>query len=196
MKHVLTVLLLSTPLLATLLLVPVALAESPKVELLTSKGKIVLELNAEKAPLSVENFLAYVEAGFYDGTVFHRVIPNFMIQGGGFDASLKKKSTRDAIQNEAKNGLNNDRGTIAMARTGNPHSATAQFFINTVDNAGLNQPARGWGYAVFGKVVEGMEVVDAITAVKTGRRNNMANVPETGVVIEKAQLVKAAAAAE
>jgi cyclophilin family peptidyl-prolyl cis-trans isomerase len=185
MKHVLTALLLSTLLFAT-----VALAENPKVELLTSKGKIVLELNAEKAPLSVENFVAYVEAGFYDGTVFHRIIPSFMIQGGGLDATLKKKTTREAIKNEAKNGLNNDRGTIAMARTGNPHSATAQFFINTVDNASLNQPDRGWGYAVFGKVVEGMDVVDAISAVKTGHRNGMGNVPETGVVIEKAQLVK------
>lgn len=191
MKHVLTVLLLST-----LLLVPTAWAENPQVELITSKGKIVLELNALKAPLSAENFLAYVDAGFYDGTIFHRVIPNFMIQGGGLDATLKKKSTREAIKNEAKNGLNNDRGTIAMARTNDPHSATAQFFINTVDNAALNQPERGWGYAVFGKVVEGMDVVDAISAVKTGRRNGMADVPETGVVIEKAQRVKEAAAEE
>lgn len=189
MKQVLTFLLLTT-----LLLAPAVLAENPRVELLTSKGKIVLELDAEKAPISVENFLSYVDSGFYDGTVFHRVIPDFMIQGGGFTAALKKKPTGDPIKNEGQNGLKNDRGTIAMARTNNPDSATAQFFINTVDNANLNYPANG-GYAVFGRVVEGMEVVDAISGVKTGFRNRMANVPETGVVIEKAQRVQAEATA-
>ena len=190
MKHALTVLLLST-----LLLAPVAWAENPRVELITSMGKIVLELDAEKAPISVENFLTYVDAGFYDGTVFHRVIPDFMIQGGGYTAALQKKPTREAIQNEGQNGLTNDRGTIAMARTNDLHSATAQFFINTVDNANLNYPANG-GYAVFGKVVEGMEVVDAISAVETGYREGMGNVPETGVVIEKAQRVKAETTAQ
>ena len=166
---------------------------NPQVVLETSKGKIVLELDAVNAPLSVENFLAYVDAGFYDGTVFHRVIPDFMIQGGGFTPNLTKKDTRAPIQNEAKNGLTNDRGTIAMARTSNPHSATAQFYINTVDNAPLNQGARGWGYAVFGKVIEGMETVDAISSVPTGRQGPMGDVPTRPVLIQKASRVKAAA---
>lgn len=153
----------------------------------TSKGVIRIELDPAKAPLSVENFLKYVDAKFYDGTIFHRVIPNFMIQGGGFSSGMEKKETRAPIQNEAKNGLRNLRGTIAMARTQNPHSATAQFYINHVDNAMLDQagqPPGGWGYAVFGKVVEGMDVVDAIANVKTGFAADMADVPTQEVVIE------------
>lgn len=162
--------------------------KNPRAAIETSKGKIVIELFADKAPLSVKNFLAYAEAGYYDGTVFHRVIPGFMIQGGGFDESLQKKSTQASIQNEADNGLLNTRGTLAMARTNAPHSATSQFFINVVDNDFLNhraKNARGWGYAVFAKVIEGMDVADAIAAVKTGNKNRMQNVPVENVVIEK-----------
>jgi len=146
-----------------------ATAKAPKVRLKTTKGDIVLELNAEKAPITVENFLGYVKKKHYDGTVFHRVIAGFMIQGGGFTQkgdALTEKETGKGIVNEGKNGLKNDRGTIAMARTSDPNSATAQFFINVVDNAGLNFPSNG-GYAVFGKVVEGMDVVDKIKAVQT-----------------------------
>ena len=140
-----------------------ALAANPTVEMKTSAGTIVLELNAEKAPKSVENFLQYANAGFYNGTVFHRVIDGFMIQGGGFTPEMKQKDTRAPIQNEAKNGLKNEAGTIAMARTSNPHSATAQFYINLVNNAMLDNPSGdGWGYAVFGKVTQGMDVVQKI----------------------------------
>lgn len=143
----------------------------PRVALETSHGTIVLELNPEKAPITVENFLDYVDRGWYDGTVFHRVIADFMIQGGGFDASMQKKITRQPIENESKNGLSNKRGTISMARTGDPHSATAQFFINLVDNDGLDGSRSSWGYAVFGKVVEGIEAIDSIAKVevKPGR---------------------------
>jgi peptidyl-prolyl cis-trans isomerase A (cyclophilin A) len=144
-------------------------AKSPKVRMKTTKGDIVIELNAEKAPVTVENFLGYVKKKHYDGTVFHRVIDGFMIQGGGFTQEgqiLTEKATGKGIVNEGQNGLKNDRGTIAMARTSDPNSATAQFFINVVDNAFLNYPSNG-GYAVFGKVVEGMDVVDKIKAVKT-----------------------------
>ncbi len=192
--------------LTCLLLVVVALvatssgaADAPRVVLETSKGTIVLALFPDKAPATVENFLAYVDAGFYDGTVFHRVIPDFMIQGGGFTAELDKKPTREPIQNEADNGLANDRGTVAMARTPDPHSATAQFFINTADNAFLNhtgKDARGWGYAVFGTVVEGLEVVDAISGVATTRKGAMADVPVEPVVILSARRESAAAPAE
>ncbi len=163
--------------------------DNPKVALDTSRGKIVLELYADKAPQTVKNFMAYVDAGFYNSTVFHRVIPDFMIQGGGFTADMQQKSTRPPIRNEAENGLLNLRGTIAMARTPNPHSATAQFFINTVDNEALNhrdKSPRGWGYAVFGRVVEGMAVVDGISGVKTGRHGRFQNVPADPVVITKA----------
>lgn len=163
--------------------------EGPQVELVTSKGTIVLELDAEAAPKTVANFLRYVEESHYDGTIFHRVIDGFMIQGGGFDQRMVQRSTHESITNEADNGLKNDRGTIAMARTADPDSASAQFFINTVDNASLNhtsKDARGWGYAVFGKVVEGMDVVDAISAVNTTRSGGMADVPVEPVVIEKA----------
>jgi len=143
---------------------------NPRVRMSTTSGDIVLELNAALAPKSVENFLTYVKDGFYDGTIFHRVISNFMIQGGGFDKDFKKKAVRASVKNEADNGLQNTRGTIAMARTSDPHSATAQFFINVVDNQFLNhrsKTSRGWGYAVFGKVIEGMDVVDKIRKEKT-----------------------------
>ncbi len=165
---------------------------NPQVVLETSKGKIVLELYADKAPVTVKNFLAYVDAKFYDGTIFHRVIPNFMIQGGGFTADMNQKPTNDPIQNEADNGMKNQRGTIAMARTNVPHSATSQFFINSVNNDFLNfksKSARGWGYAVFGKVVEGLEVVDAISAVKTGTSGRFRDVPAEPVVIKSARRV-------
>ena len=170
-----------------------AFAENPKVVLETSKGKIVLELYLEKAPETVINFLNYVDEKFYDGTIFHRVIPNFMIQGGGFTADMKMKDTRPPIDNEADNGLRNERGTIAMARTSDPHSATAQFFINTVDNDFLNyrnKTSQGWGYAVFGRVAEGMAVVDAISGVKTGTRGPYRNVPTDPVLINKVKRLK------
>ncbi|MGD9079986.1 MAG: peptidylprolyl isomerase [Desulfobacterales bacterium] len=163
--------------------------DNPRVEMDTTKGKIVLELDADKAPKTVENFLAYVDAGFYDGTIFHRVIPNFMIQGGGFTADMQQKKTRAPIDNEANNGLRNERGTIAMARTSDPHSATAQFFINTKNNDFLNHRGKspqGWGYAVFGRVAEGMAVVDAISGVKTATRGPFRDVPTDPVVIRKA----------
>jgi len=161
-------------------------AENPKVELDTSKGKIVLELFADKAPDTVANFLAYVDAQFYDGTIFHRVIPGFMIQGGGFTAEMQQKPTGAPVNNEADNQLKNVRGSIAMARTSDPHSATAQFFINLADNDFLNHTAKtgkGWGYAVFGEVTAGMEVVDAIAGVQTGSRGRFRDVPAEAVII-------------
>lgn len=168
-------------------------ASAPKVKLSTSLGDIVLQLDADKAPRTVENFLQYVRSGHYDGTIFHRVINNFMIQGGGFEAGMKQKKTRQPVENEANNGLKNDRYTIAMARTSDPHSATAQFFINVADNDFLNHTAptsNGWGYAVFGKVVEGTETVDKIKSVKTGSRGFHQDVPAEDVVIEKATVVE------
>lgn len=159
------------------------------VTLETNHGNIVIELNAEKAPETVKNFLSYVNDGFFDGTIFHRVIPNFMIQGGGFTQDMVQKPTEDPIKNEADNGLANDRGTIAMARTNDPHSATAQFFINHKDNAFLNHTAptgAGWGYCVFGKVTDGMDTVDAIAAVSTGNAGGHADVPVETVTINKA----------
>jgi cyclophilin family peptidyl-prolyl cis-trans isomerase len=167
-----------------------------RVQLQTSLGAIVLELDGDKAPATVENFLGYVNDGFYDGTIFHRVIDGFMIQGGGFTLEFDQKETRAAVKNEAANGLKNTRGTVAMARTADPHSATAQFFINVVDNPFLDYTAAtadGYGYAVFGKVVEGMEVVDKLRQVPTGRRGPFEGVPETPVVIEKAVVVGAEA---
>jgi peptidyl-prolyl cis-trans isomerase B (cyclophilin B) len=164
---------------------------SKKVELHTSHGLIVAELDEVKAPLSTANFIAYVEKGHFDGTIFHRVIKGFMIQGGGFDAEMKQKACDDPIKNEASNGLKNQRYTLAMARTSDPHSATAQFFINANDNEFLNfkaENASGWGYAVFGKVVAGTEVVDAIERVKTGRKGFHDDVPTEPVVITKAVL--------
>jgi peptidyl-prolyl cis-trans isomerase B (cyclophilin B) len=175
-----------------------ALAEesAPRVRLVTSFGDIVLELNKEKAPKTVENFLSYVQEGFYSGTIFHRVIDGFMIQGGGFTQDFQKKPTHDPIENEADNGLKNDRGTIAMARTNAPHSATAQFFINVVDNDFLNHRSptpRGWGYAVFGKVVEGMDVVDNIRRLPTGSGGPFRkDVPQSTVTIEQAVVLPAA----
>ncbi len=163
-----------------------------QVDLETSLGKVRIELDAARAPGSVKNFLAYVDAGHYDGTVFHRVIKGFMIQGGGFEAGMKQKPTREQIQNEANNGLKNDRYTLAMARTSAPHSATAQFFINTTDNAFLNfksESPQGWGYAVFAKVVDGTDVVDAIESVATGRRGGHDDVPAQDVVILSAKRV-------
>jgi peptidyl-prolyl cis-trans isomerase B (cyclophilin B) len=163
------------------------------VELHTNHGVIKLELDAEKAPKSVENFLAYVKAGHYDNTVFHRVIDGFMIQGGGFEPGMNQKPTSTPIANEANNGLKNVKGSIAMARTNDPHSATAQFFINVNDNDFLNHSSptpQGWGYAVFGKVVEGLEVVDAIRKVKTGSKGFHQDVPEDDVIIEKAVIVE------
>ena len=162
------------------------------VKLHTNHGVITLELDAEKAPITVANFLAYVEAGHYDNTVFHRVIDGFMIQGGGFEPGMKQKATGEQIKNEADNGLKNDRGTIAMARTQAPHSATAQFFINVADNAFLNHTSpdlQGWGYCVFGKVTEGMDVVDSIRKVKTGSSGFHQDVPKEDVVIERAEVV-------
>jgi cyclophilin family peptidyl-prolyl cis-trans isomerase len=164
----------------------------PQVTLETNRGAILIELDPEKAPKTVANFLEYVRAGSYDGTIFHRVIDGFMIQGGGFDGQLAQKETRAPIQNESDNGLSNARGTIAMARTNDPHSATAQFFINLVDNDGLDHGKTGqvWGYAVFGKVLEGMDVVDAIAKVETGMKNGMANVPTTAVTVQSAKVVE------
>ncbi|VVE01193.1 cyclophilin [Pandoraea iniqua] len=162
------------------------------VELQTNHGIIRIELDEAKAPKTVENFLNYVKEGFYDNTVFHRVINGFMIQGGGFEPGMKQKSTNTPIENEANNGLKNDKYTLAMARTNDPHSATAQFFINVNDNDFLNHSAptpSGWGYAVFGKVVEGQEIVDAIKGVKTGSRGLHQDVPLEEVVIEKAVIV-------
>jgi cyclophilin family peptidyl-prolyl cis-trans isomerase len=166
-----------------------ALADNPKVRMETSEGTITIELYPDKAPKSVENFLAYVDEGHYDGTVFHRVIDGFMIQGGGFTDDLQKKPTKNAIENEADNGLKNERGTIAMARTGDPHSATSQFFINHKDNDFLNHSGktpRGWGYAVFGKVTDGMDVVDKIATAPTGGKGPFpTDVPKSTIVIEK-----------
>ena len=167
--------------------------DNPKVVLDTTKGKIVIELYLQMAPETVVNFLSYVDAKFYDGTIFHRVIPNFMIQGGGFTADMQRKPGKKPIKNEADKGLKNDRGTIAMARTGDPHSATAQFFINTVSNDFLNhknKTQQGWGYAAFGKVIKGLDVVDAISAVKTTRFKQFRDVPADAVVIKTASRLK------
>ena len=174
---------------------PAALDPTPHVALKTNMGEIVLELNQEKAPKSVANFLQYVKSGYYKGTIFHRVIDGFMIQGGGFDKNMKQKATRAPIQNEAQNGLQNVTYSIAMARTGDPHSATAQFFINVGNNGALDYPGRdGFGYTVFGKVVSGMEVVDKIKAVPVADKGPHQNVPVTPVVIESATLLKQAPA--
>ncbi|WP_159844741.1 peptidylprolyl isomerase [Nocardia sp. CY41] len=162
-----------------------------KVNLSTNYGSIVLELDDQKAPNTVRNFVDYVNAGHYNGTIFHRVIPGFMIQGGGFEPGLRQKGTKDPIQNEANNGLKNDKYTVAMARTNDPHSATAQFFINVADNAFLNHSApnaAGWGYAVFGKVTEGTDVVDKIAGVATSSAGMHQDVPVDDVVIESVSL--------
>ena len=166
---------------------------NPQVKLtIAGYGDITLELDQARAPKSVENFLAYVKKGHYDNTVFHRVIPGFMVQGGGFEPGMKQKPSDAPIQNEANNGLKNDNYTVAMARTNDPHSATAQFFINIADNAFLNHTApsaQGWGYAVFGKVVGGKDVVDKIKAVKTGRKGFHDDVPNEDVIIQQAVVV-------
>lgn len=169
-----------------------ALAQpAPRVKLATSAGDIVLEMATDKAPKTVANFLQYVAERHYDGTIFHRVIDGFMIQGGGFNAQMQQKTTREPIALEANNGLKNERGTIAMARTSNPNSATAQFFINIVNNPNLNAPMPdGHGYAVFGRVVEGMEVVDKIRGVATGSLGMHQNVPRTPILINSATLLK------
>lgn len=162
-------------------------ADNPRVLMQTNKGDITIELYPEKAPKTVRNFLEYVDAGFYDGTIFHRVIDKFMIQGGGFTAGMERKPTRPPIPNEADNGLHNSVGTIAMARTMEPHSATSQFFINVADNTPLDyrdRTPRGWGYTVFGEVVDGMDAVDAIKAVPTTSRGRHRNVPAEPVIIE------------
>ena len=159
------------------------------IKLHTNHGIIALELDAEKAPKTVANFIAYAEAGHYDGTIFHRVIDGFMIQGGGFEPGMTQKPTRETIENEAANGLKNAVGTVAMARTSDPHSATAQFFINVGDNGFLDYPGQdGWGYCVFGRVVEGMDVIDKIKGVKTANAGFHQNVPVEDVLIERAEV--------
>lgn len=166
---------------------------NPLVLLNTSQGDITIELDRDKAPVTTDNFLGYVTSGHFDGTVFHRVIPEFMIQGGGFTEDMHQKPTGSPIDNEADNGLSNQRGTIAMARTSDPHSATSQFFINLVDNDFLNHRAKNaqaWGYAVFGRVVEGLEVVDTIAQVPTGTSGPHSDVPKEPVVIERISLVE------
>jgi peptidyl-prolyl cis-trans isomerase B (cyclophilin B) len=166
---------------------------NPKVQFETSKGNFVIELNAEKAPKSVENFLTYVNSGHYDGTIFHRVIPSFMIQGGGFDVDMKQKTTNETIQNEANNGLKNVKGSVAMARTSAPHSATAQFFINAADNGFLDftsESPQGWGYAVFGQVTEGLDIVSTIEEVATGNHGGHQDVPLEPIVILKATVLE------
>ncbi len=186
-------------LLAALLVLavnPFALAEDrPAVRMTTSLGVVEMELYPDKAPATVKNFLSYVDAGFYDGTIFHRVIPGFMIQGGGFEPGMKQKPTREPVRNEADNGLKNTTGTLAMARTMEPHSATAQFFINVADNDFLDhrdKSMRGWGYAVFGKVTQGMEVVQKIVSVTTTRIGPHQNVPAQDVVITRMERVGSA----
>ena len=172
------------------LLVSLAAWSVPTVEITTSLGKVTVELAADKAPKSVANFLQYAKSGFYNGTVFHRVIPGFMIQGGGFDAKMTQKPTGPSIENEAKNGLKNTRGTLAMARKPDPHSATAQFFINHADNAFLDYPGQdGWGYTVFGKVTQGMEVVDKISQVPTANAGPYQNNPTTPVIIQNVKII-------
>jgi peptidyl-prolyl cis-trans isomerase A (cyclophilin A) len=168
-----------------------AAGKNPTVLMETSLGKVTIELFQKESPLSVKNFLTYVKDGFYNGTAFHRVMPGFMIQGGGFTLEMMQKSTRKPVPNEASNGLKNERGTIAMARTSDPDSATAQFFINLVDNNGLNRPQPdGYGYAVFGRVIEGMDVVDRIAGVRTGVRMGMRDVPLEPVEIKSLKILK------
>ena len=170
-----------------------SMSKNPRVNLKTNMGDIVIELNAEKAPKSAENFLMYAREGAYNNTIFHRVMDGFMVQGGGFEPGMKQKPTHAPIDNEAANGLKNDKYTVAMARTNDPHSATSQFFINVANNEFLNFTApsgNGWGYAVFGKVVQGEDVVDKIRAVKTGNAGPHQNVPSTDVVIEQVTIIE------
>ncbi len=184
------------PLLIALLLAPAALAANPKVEMKTTLGTIVIELYPENAPKTIENFVQYVKAGFYDGTIFHRVIPGFMAQGGGFTPNFQEKPTRAAIRNEAGNGLRNAVGTVAMARTKDPHSATAQFFINVSENDFLDFKSpdeNGYGYTVFGRVSAGMDVVQKMIQVPTASAGSHQNVPRQPIVIERARLLDTAA---
>ncbi len=177
--------------LLTIGLAGASVAAPSKVLMQTSKGDITLELDADKAPKTVANFLRYVDEGFYNGTIFHRVIPNFMIQGGGMTPDMKKKDVHEPVENEAKNGLKNDRGTLAMARTRDPHSATAQFFINHKNNGNLDYPSfDGWGYAVFGRVIAGMDVVDHIAIIKTGYTGGRKDVPKEPVLINSISRIK------
>ena len=184
------------PILVALSLLPgLTIANQPNamIKLTTSKGDITIEMYADEAPVTVRNFLGYVESGFFDGLIFHRVIEGFMIQGGGFTPDMQQKSTGDPIENEADNGLKNEVGTIAMARTGDPHSATAQFFINLEDNGFLDHTGKnpqGWGYAVFGKVTDGLDVVKQIGGVSTGRVGPYSDVPVDPVVIEKVERIE------
>jgi peptidyl-prolyl cis-trans isomerase B (cyclophilin B) len=180
---------LMTPLLMTITSMSMAAEQAPRVRLETTLGNIVLELDREHAPATVDNFLAYVNDGFYDGTIFHRVIDGFMIQGGGYTADFSRKETRPPIKNEADNGLKNTLGSIAMARTSDPHSASAQFFINVADNAMLDHKApdaRGWGYAVFGRMAEGMDVVDKIRVQATGVQAGFRDAPKKTITITRA----------
>ncbi|CAH1906467.1 peptidyl-prolyl cis-trans isomerase B [Candidatus Nitrotoga sp. HW29] len=199
LQQIFTTLLLSCLLLCTAQAASISQQHSAQkgkismVKLHTNHGNITLELDAEKAPITVKNFLDYVNSGFYDNTLFHRVIDGFMVQGGGFESGMKEKSTKASIRNEAANGLTNDKYTIAMARTSDPHSATAQFFINLKDNIFLDYTAsssQGYGYCVFGKVVSGSEVLDAIRKVKTGNKSGHQDVPLEDVVITKAEVVQ------
>lgn len=194
MKHLSAFPLLLALLTALCLPVPALSAGAdPAVRLSTSMGEIVVRLDARKAPISTANFVQYVKSGFYDGTIFHRVIKNFMIQGGGLTPAMGEKATRAPIRNEADNGLKNRKYTIAMARTSEPHSATAQFFINVKDNDFLDfksQTPAGWGYAVFGKVIRGQDVVDRIAALPTGRKGYYEDVPQTEVLIKKAEMAE------
>ncbi len=188
-------------LLCTLILVSTTLfgednksmSDTPiKIKLSTGIGDVVIQLDADKAPETSKNFVAYTKDGFYDGTVFHRVIPGFMAQGGGFSTDFTQKTTKDPIKNEADNGLKNTLGTVAMARTNDPHSATSQFFINLKDNSFLDYKSstpQGWGYTVFGKVIEGMDVVEKMATIPTGSKNGHQDVPQTDIVIESAQLI-------
>jgi peptidyl-prolyl cis-trans isomerase B (cyclophilin B) len=177
-----------------LIIAPGDIMSSTVIEMKTTFGVITLELDAEKAPKTVENFVRYATEGFYDGTIFHRVIDNFMIQGGGFDADMQQKESGEPIENEADNGLKNDRGTIAMARTMDPHSATAQFFLNVKDNDFLNHSGKnmqGWGYTVFGKVTAGDDVLDKIRSVETGNKSGHQDVPKDSIVIESVTVTAA-----
>ncbi len=173
------------------LLVPALFAAEPRVLMRTSQGDLEITLYPEKAPKTVANFLRYVDEGFYDGTLFHRVIPGFVIQGGGYTADMERKPVHEPVENEARNGLKNERGTIAMARTRDPHSATSQFYINLKDNPSLDHPGfDGWGYTVFGRVTRGMAVADSIAAVPTGRRHGMKDVPLEPVVIHSVRRIR------
>ncbi len=177
---------------ASALFCQVSAAANPVVEMVTSLGMIKIELYADKAPKTVENFLQYTKERFYDGTVFHRVIPGFMVQGGGFTPDMEQKKTRETIANEAQNGLKNQKGTLAMARTSNPHSATAQFFINVADNEFLNftgPTQQGFGYCVFGRVTQGMDIVDKLVAIPTGTRSGHQNVPLKPIVIQNMRIL-------